>query len=59
VHPKVAQIVLRRDKGDKEDKGGSTEKEKYICQNGMLPNTKHRLIKNQKFPAGFANVTTF
>jgi hypothetical protein len=40
VHPKVAQIVLRRDKGDKEDKGdkgGSTEKEKYICQNGMLP----------------------
>ncbi|GAB4189273.1 MAG: hypothetical protein Fur006_30420 [Coleofasciculaceae cyanobacterium] len=39
VHPKIAQIVLRRDKGDKEDKGdkgGSTEKEKYICKNGML-----------------------
>jgi putative Ca2+/H+ antiporter (TMEM165/GDT1 family) len=42
VHPKIAQIVLRRDKGDKGDKedkgdkGGSTEKEKYICKNGML-----------------------
>jgi hypothetical protein len=41
VHPKVAQIVWRRDKddkGDKGDKGDSTEKEKYICKNGMLPN---------------------
>ena len=43
--PCVAQIVLRRDKvdkGDKEDKGdkgGSTEKEQYICKNGMLPNS--------------------
>ena len=40
MHPKVAQIVLRRDKEDKEDKGDkgdSTEKEKYICKNGMLP----------------------
>jgi len=33
VHPKVAQIVLRRDKADKRD---STEKEKYICKNGIL-----------------------
>jgi hypothetical protein len=39
-HPKVAQIVLIRDKGDKEDKGDkgdNSEKEKYICKNGMLP----------------------
>lgn len=26
-------------KGDKEDKGDSSEKEKYICKNGMLPIT--------------------
>jgi hypothetical protein len=37
VHPKVANIVLRGDKGDKEDKRDSAEKEKYICKNGMLP----------------------
>jgi hypothetical protein len=40
VHPEVAKIVLRRDKGDKEDLGDKedgTEKEKYICKNGMLP----------------------
>jgi hypothetical protein len=34
VHPKFAQIVLRR---DKEDKGDSTETKKDICKNGMLP----------------------
>ncbi|HEY9670644.1 MAG TPA: hypothetical protein V6D11_04315 [Waterburya sp.] len=28
VHSKAAQVLLRRDKGDKEDR---TEKEKYIC----------------------------
>jgi hypothetical protein len=31
---------LIRDKGDKEDKGDkgdNSEKEKYICKNGMLP----------------------
>ncbi|MCA1992402.1 MAG: hypothetical protein LDL41_10245, partial [Coleofasciculus sp. S288] len=32
------------DKEDKEDKGDSTEKEKYICKNGMLPSNtaKHQ-----------------
>jgi hypothetical protein len=45
VHPKVAQIVLRRDKedkGDKGDKGDSTVQEKYICTNGMLPRLLYR-----------------
>ena len=58
VHPKVAQIVLRRDKGDKGDKEGSTEKEKYICKNEMLPPILYKdewLIAINK-PAGLLSV---
>jgi hypothetical protein len=37
VHPKVAEIVLKRGKEDKGDKGDSTETQKDICKDGMLP----------------------
>jgi hypothetical protein len=54
VHPKVAQIVLRRDKEDKGDKGDSTEKEKYICKNGMLP-IKHLMgLSNKEYRYRFS-----
>ncbi len=40
--PCVAQVVLRRDKGDKEDKGDSSHKKNIFAINGMLPLKKPR-----------------